>query len=115
MLKWVLLLGAIVAEVTGSLSLKAALEQPGFYVLVVFGYVGAFALMNAVLRQGLPLGVAYGIWAALGVAATAVLSALFFDERLTAIMVGGLVLIIVGVLMVEIGSQRATTQQSEVQ
>ncbi|MFD6065182.1 DMT family transporter [Rhodococcus wratislaviensis] len=110
MLKWALLLCAVAAEVTASLSLKAALERPVFYVLVSIGYVGAFVLMTAILRQGLPLGVVYGIWAALGVAATAVLSALIFDEPLTAVMIGGLLLIIAGVLIVEVGSQRAKTQ-----
>lgn len=71
---WVLLLGAIACEVAGSLSLKAALERPGFYALVAVGYVASFLLLAAVLRAGMGPGVAHGIWGALGVAATAVLS-----------------------------------------
>ena len=53
------------------------------------------------------LGVAYGIWGALGVATTAVMSSLIFDETLTALMGVGIVLIIAGVLTVELGSQAA--------
>ena len=53
------------------------------------------------------LGVAYGIWGALGVALTAVMSALIFDEALTALMGLGIALIIAGVLTVELGSQAA--------
>ena len=52
------------------------------------------------------LGVAYGVWAALGVATTAVMSSLIFDETLTALMGLGIVLIVAGVLTVELGSQQ---------
>lgn len=104
---WLLLGGAIVTEVTASLSLKAALEHPSWFVVVVIGYVSAFVLLAFVLRAGLPLGVAYGVWGASGVALTAVMSAVVFGEPLTPAMVCGLVLIMAGVLCVEVGSQRA--------
>ena len=107
MRQWALLLGAIACEVTGSLSLKAALDRPAFYVVVAVGYVASFVLLAAVLRAGMGLGVAYGIWGALGVAATALLSWLIFDEGLTGPMVLGLGLVISGVLLVELGSHRA--------
>jgi small multidrug resistance pump len=51
--------------------------------------------------------VAYGVWSALGIAATALLSAVIFDERLTGTLLVGLVAIVAGVLVVEIGSHRA--------
>ncbi len=104
---WLLLAGAIACEVTGSLSLRAAVDTPAWYVLVVAGYVSAFALLAGVLRRGMPLGVAYGIWGATGVALTAVLSAVIFGEPFTALMAVGIVLIIGGVLLVELGSHRA--------
>lgn len=107
MTKWLLLLGAIVSEVLGSLSLKGALDRPGLYVLVVVGYLAAFAFLVGVLRQGMGLGVAYGIWGAAGVAATAVLSSVIFGESLTPLMGVGIALIIGGVLAVEIGAQQA--------
>jgi small multidrug resistance pump len=107
MRKWLFLAGAITTEVTGSLSLKAALDAPGLYVLVVAGFVSAFVFLSFALKAGLPLGVAYGIWGALGVAATALLSSLLFGEPLTPVMVLGLVVIIAGVLLVELGSQHA--------
>jgi small multidrug resistance pump len=103
-MRWILLAGAIVSEVTASLSLKAALEQPVFFVVVVIGYVAAFVLLAAVLRRGMALGVAYGVWAAMGVAATALLSAALFGETLTPTMLAGIALVIAGVLCVELGS-----------
>jgi hypothetical protein len=56
------------------------------------------------LHQGLGIGVADGIWAASGVALTAVASKIFFDEPLTSVMTGGIALINGGVLLVEVGA-----------
>jgi small multidrug resistance pump len=104
MKKWLLLAGAIGSEVTGSLSLKAALDAPAWYALVAVGYLASFVFLTLVLRTGTALGAAYGIWGALGVALTAVLGAAIFGEPLTAVMLAGLALIIGGVLLVEFGS-----------
>ena len=104
MKKWLLLAGAIVSEVTASLALQAAQDHPAWYVVVGVGYVAAFSLLGLVLRQGMALGVAYGIWAASGVALTAVLSKFLFKEPLTLIMAAGIALIVGGVLLIEIGA-----------
>ncbi|UQN29208.1 DMT family transporter [Brachybacterium kimchii] len=101
---WTFLLLAIGAEVTASLSLKGALERPALYALVLVGYVGAFIALALVLREGMPLGVAYGVWGASGVALTAIMSLILFGEALTAPMIIGIVLVIAGVLCVELGS-----------
>ena len=100
------LLAAIASEVTGTLSLKLASDGRGlrWYCLVMAGYLGAFALLTLALPEGLPLGVAYGIWSAGGVAVTAIASRLLFGEPLTRTMVAGIALIMAGVLLVEIGS-----------
>ncbi len=110
-MKWLLLVAAIASEVTGSLALKGALDAPALYAVVVVGYTATFALLGAVLRLGVPLGVAYGIWGALGVAATAVLSALIFGEVITPMMRVGLALVVLGVLVVELGSYVAGQRQ----
>lgn len=109
MTKWYLLLAAILCEVTGSLSLKGALDHPALYVVVAVGFVAAFAFLTAVLRQGMPVGVAYGVWAALGVALTSVLSAVLYDEPFTGLMAVGIALIMGGVLLVELGSHSPPT------
>lgn len=110
MTPWLLLAGAVVCEVTGSLSLRAAVDDPRWYALVVVGYVSAFAFLAAVLRRGMPLGVAYGIWGATGVVLTAALSAAIFGEPVTLLMGAGMALIIGGILLVEVGSHRATEE-----
>ena len=105
--RWLLLAIAIALEVTASLSLKGALDAPALYAVVVAGYVGSFACLGGALRAGAPLGVAYGIWGATGVVLTATLSTLLFAEPFTPLMGVGIALIVAGVLLVELGSQRA--------
>ena len=104
---WVFLAGAILLEVTGSMCLKAALDHPALYAVVAVGYVGSFVCLGRVLALGMPLGVAYGIWGATGVALTAGLSTAIFHEPFTTLMGAGIVCIIGGVLLVELGSQAA--------
>ncbi|TRW83333.1 QacE family quaternary ammonium compound efflux SMR transporter [Mycolicibacterium sp. 018/SC-01/001] len=103
---WLLLLLAIVSEVSATLSLKAAVTTPALYVVVVGGYLASFVFLALVLKRGMGLGVAYGIWGAIGVALTAVLSSLVFGEAFTIVMGIGMVCIIGGVLLVEMGSHR---------
>lgn len=76
-------------------------------------YTASFTLLAFVLRHGMPLGVAYGIWGALGVASTAVMSAVIFGESLTPLVGVGIALIIAGVLTVELGSQQAHRRAAE--
>lgn len=104
---WLLLAASILAEVAGSLSLKGALTQPGLYALVAVGYLGTFVLLAFVLRTGMALGVAYGIWGASGVALTAIGSLVFFGEPITLLMGLGIVVIVAGVLCIELGAQAA--------
>lgn len=104
---WLFLIGAILLEVTGSLSLKGALDAPILYGAVIAGYGGAFICLSMALRRRMPLGVAYGIWGAVGVVLTAVLSQVLFDEALTALTTLGIAVIVAGVLLVEVGSHPA--------
>ncbi|KQS09929.1 cation transporter [Curtobacterium sp. Leaf183] len=101
---WILLAVAIVTEVGATISLKLATDgKKVFFVPVVAGYLIAFSLLAVALTLGLPIGVAYGIWAATGVALTAILGRVLFREPLTGLMLGGIALIIAGVLLVELG------------
>ncbi len=105
--KWLLLITAILTEVSATLSLRAALDHPAWYIVVVGGYLAAFTALSFVLREGMGLGVAYGIWGATGVVLTAVFATALFGDPLTATMGVGVALVIGGVLCVELGSQAA--------
>lgn len=104
MKRWFWLAGAIASEVTATLSLKAALDESGWYAVVGGGYLLAFVCLANALRSGMALGVGYGIWGALGVAITAITAALLFGETLTPLMGLGIALVIGGVMVVEVGS-----------
>jgi small multidrug resistance pump len=102
---YVLLAVAIVGEVTATVSLKlsAGFSKPVPSIIVVAGYVIAFLALAQVLKAGLPIGVAYAIWAAAGVALVALAGAAFLGETLTPTMIVGLVLVIGGVVLIEVG------------
>ena len=103
-----LLTAAIVTEVAATLSLRASQDHSAWLVVVVVGYAAAFVLLALVLRTGLAVGVAYGVWGASGTAATALLAALLFGDALTWPIAIGIALIIAGVLFVEFGSHPQT-------
>lgn len=104
-MQYLLLVGAVVSEVIGTLSLRVAANgRNGFFAVVVLGYGLAFTMLLGSLRLGMPLGTAYGIWAAAGVALTAVASRFLFDEPLTRKMIGGIGLIAVGVMLIEVAA-----------
>lgn len=102
---WLLLVLAIASEVTATLSLRASdgLRRRRWIPLIVVGYLAAFTLLGAILALGMPVGVAYGIWAAAGVALTAVLGRVIFKDHFSALMAVGVTLIVVGVGLIEFG------------
>lgn len=103
-MEWIYLVAAIPSEVGATLALRAATTgRNAWYGVVAVGYPAAFALLSLALDEGLALGVAYGIWAAAGVALTAIASRFLFQEPLTLLMSGGITLIIGGILLIELG------------
>lgn len=105
-MNWVLLSAAILSEVSATLSMRMYAHggRKAWMAVVVVGYLAAFALLTLALDGGLALGVAYGVWAAAGVALTAVASRVLFAEPLTKVMSAGIGLIIAGVLCIEMGA-----------
>jgi small multidrug resistance pump len=106
MVAYLLLAVAIAAEVSATVSLKlsAGFSKPGPSIIVVAGYTIAFVMLAMVRKAGLPVGVAYAIWAAAGVALVALIGTLFLGEPASPAMIAGLVLIIGGVVLMELGS-----------
>lgn len=86
------------------MALRATVEQPVWSLVVVVAYVSAFGLFSMALRQGMPVGQAYGVWGASGVALVAILGTVIFDEALSPPAVAGILLILTGVALVETGS-----------
>ncbi|GAA4704664.1 SMR family transporter [Promicromonospora umidemergens] len=105
LMAWLFLTGAILFEVSATLALRvASTGRKVWFIGVGVGYLVAFTMLVQTLANGMPLGVAYGIWAAAGVALTAVLSKILFGEPLTGLMGLGIILIVGGVLLIETGA-----------
>lgn len=104
-MSWVYLSLAIIAEILGTLSLRAAdgFRKKLWVVPLVVFYGLAFYLLALTLAAGMPVAIAYGIWSAIGVALIAILARIIWKEPLTPRMLVGLALIMIGVLLVEIG------------
>ncbi len=106
---WLLLAGAILVEVAATLSLRASdgFRKKIWLIPVVVGYLTSFALLSASLSLGMPVGIAYGVWSACGVALVALLGKVLFAEPLTPMMTLGIGFIIAGVVTIEfMGSVR---------
>lgn len=108
MRKWLILAGAIALEVTATLALRAAVDSSWWMVLTVAGYAGAFVTLSALLRMGVPIGVVYGIWAAAGVALTAILGTVLFAEPFTPLIGLGIATVIAGIVLIETGHRSVT-------
>jgi len=101
---WLTLGAAILIEVLSTLGLRASdgFRRRKWIAPVLIGYVVSFALIWLTLRLGMPVGIAYGVWSACGVALVAVLARVLFREPLTLTMLAGIALIIGGVLTIEL-------------
>lgn len=101
---WLALAGAIIVEVFATLSLRASdgFRKRAWIAPVVAGYLVCFYLLWVSLSLGMPVGIAYGVWTACGVALVAVIARYLFAEPLTWVMVAGIGLIVAGVLTIEL-------------
>lgn len=103
---WLYLSIAIVAEVVGTSFLKSA---EGFTrlvpsLVVVTSYVIAFFFLGLALKT-LPVGIAYAIWAGVGIALIALAGYVFFGQALDAPAVVGMALIVAGVVVINVFSK----------
>jgi len=97
---------AILFEVVATSALKAS---KGFTVLwpsviVLIGYGVAFYALSLALR-GVPLGIAYGLWSAIGIVLVSIAGWLLYQQRLDFPALVGLGLIIAGVLVIQLLSK----------
>ncbi|MFI5870899.1 DMT family transporter [Streptomyces sp. NPDC051445] len=98
------LAGAIAAEVAATTAMK---YSDGFSrlwpsLLTAVGYVVSFLLLARTLKT-VGIGTAYAIWAGVGTAAIAVIGLALFGESLTLTKVAGVLLIVGGVVVLNLG------------
>lgn len=103
---WIYLAIAIVAEVIATSALKASHEFTRLIptIIVVIGYLTAFYFLTLSLRV-IPVGVAYAIWAGLGIVLIAIISWILYGQKLDLPALLGMGLIISGVLVINLFSK----------
>ncbi|KUJ84386.1 QacE family quaternary ammonium compound efflux SMR transporter [Microbulbifer flavimaris] len=99
---------AILAEVAATTALKASEQftRPLPSVLVVLGYGLAFYMLSLVLRT-VPVGIAYAIWAGVGILLVALAGAVIYREIPDWPAVIGMTLIVAGVVVINLFSKTA--------
>jgi small multidrug resistance pump len=100
---YVLLAGAIVAEVLGTTAMKAS---DGFSKLwpsvwTAVAYLVSFALLAQTLKS-MAVGTAYAIWSAVGTALVVAIGVVFFGESTSVVRMLGIALIIGGVVLLNL-------------
>ena len=97
---------AIVAEVIATNALKASEEFTKLIpsIIVVVGYGAAFYFLSLVLKF-IPVGIAYAIWAGMGIVLVAIVAALVFKQIPDWPAVIGMLLIITGVVVINLFSK----------
>ncbi|MFE0452055.1 DMT family transporter [Streptomyces sp. NPDC058914] len=101
---YVTLAGAIAAEVAATTAMKYSQGFTRLWpsLLTAVGYVISFTLLAQTLKS-VGIGTAYAIWAGVGTAAIAVIGLVLFGEALTLTKVTGILLIVAGVVILNLG------------
>ena len=102
---WYYLLGAIALEVAGPFLLKLSngFEKWHWGTLSILCYSACFWVLAPALKV-IPVGVAYAIWAGVGIVAAAVIGLFAFNEKL-----GALQLLFIGLVLAGAIGLRLTT------
>lgn len=102
------LAGAIVAETIGTTALS---QTQGFTrlvpsIIVAVAFSISFFLMSLALRT-IPVGIAYAIWAGVGIVLITLLGWMFLGQKLDLIAFVGITMIIGGVVTIRVFSSAA--------
>jgi len=97
---------AIISEVIGTLALKESngFTNPTFSIICVAGYAAAFYFLALVLKT-IPIGIAYAIWAGMGIVLIAALSAILYKQIPDVPAIIGMLLILSGIVVINVFSE----------
>ncbi|MCK7501390.1 MAG: multidrug efflux SMR transporter [Comamonadaceae bacterium] len=102
---WLMLAGAIGAELaaTTALKLSAGFTRAGPSAVVVVGYGVSFWLLSQVLKT-MEVGVVYAIWSGAGLALIALIGIVFLGESVSLVKFAGLAAVLLGVVLLNLSS-----------
>ena len=96
---------AIAAEVIATTSMNAidGFNKPLPLILVIGGYTLAFWMLTMVVKS-IPVGIAYAIWAGLGIVLVSIAALVPYQQKLDAPAVVGMGMIVSGVVVIQLFS-----------
>lgn len=116
---WLILAGAILVEVAGTLCLKAATDAttfagrlaPGIGVAIFYG---STLVLMAIAMKSLDVGLTYTVWAGAGTALVTLAGIVLFKESLAWPKLAGVALVAAGVMVLHAWSEHepATAPQT---
>ncbi len=108
MVKFLLVGGAIIAEVIGTTALKASDGFSKLWPSLVTAvcYAAAFYLLSLAMRY-MQMGVIYAIWSGVGIVLISLVGMVLFGQKPDVPAVIGLSLIVAGVLVINLFSKSA--------
>lgn len=100
---------AIGSEVLATLALKQSdgFTQPIPSIVCALGYAIAFYFLSLVLKT-VPIGIAYAIWAGMGIVLIAVISAFVYKQIPDMAAIIGMLLILAGVIIINVFSKTSS-------
>ncbi|AQT92189.1 MULTISPECIES: DMT family transporter [Pseudomonas] len=99
---------AICSEVIATVSMKAikGWSTPIPLLLVIVGYGVAFWMLTLVVRT-VPVGVAYAVWAGMGIVMVSIAALFIYGQKLDIPAMLGMGLIVLGVVVIQLFSKTA--------
>lgn len=112
MIYWIFLAVAIVAEIIGTLSMKYASVSGGMagHIMMYVMITGSYIMLSLAVKR-VALGVAYALWEGIGILFITLFSVMLFDEPISSLKVLGLTALLIGILLVKSGTDKAPIQK----
>lgn len=115
MFYWILLALAIIAEITGTLSMKWASVSGGHTgFILMLAMIALSYIFLAFAVKKIALGVAYALWEGIGILLITLFSVLLFDESLSLLKIAGLTTLVIGIVLIKSGTQKKASSKQEV-
>ncbi len=106
MIYWVLLGLAIVAEITGTLSMKwSSVNESNMGYIFMLVMIAISYIFLAFSVKKIALGVAYAMWEGIGILFITIFSVMLFDESISPLKILGLTTLVIGIALIKSGTR----------
>ncbi|AIR66319.1 multidrug transporter [Cedecea neteri] len=106
MIYWILLGLAIVAEITGTLSMKwSSVNESNMGYIFMLVMIAVSYIFLAFSVKKIALGVAYAMWEGIGILFITLFSVMLFDESISPLKILGLTTLVIGIALIKSGTR----------